>query len=79
MPLRCSYEEAGRGRYTESIRVHPQQTWEQQADLLTIFGIFGEPLLATERFVRMIGRERLMGSDLIDGEEQTGDSERQRI
>ena len=37
----------------------------QQADLLTILGIFAEPLLEMERFVRMVGRERLMASDLI--------------
>jgi len=28
-------------------------------------GIFAEPLMETERFVRMVGRERLMTSDLI--------------
>lgn len=37
----------------------------QQADLLTILGIFAEPLVETARFVRMVGRERLMASDLI--------------
>jgi hypothetical protein len=37
----------------------------QQADLLTILGIFAEPLMNSERFVRLVGRERLMASDLI--------------
>jgi hypothetical protein len=37
----------------------------QQADLLTILGLFAEPLMDTERFVHLVGRERLMASDLI--------------
>ncbi|HVA90453.1 MAG TPA: hypothetical protein VNL71_11495 [Chloroflexota bacterium] len=37
----------------------------QQADLLTILGVFAEPVMDTSRFVRMIGREKLMASDLI--------------
>jgi hypothetical protein len=38
---------------------------EQQADLLVILGVFGEPLIAAERFVRLVGKERLMASDLV--------------
>ncbi|RRR65523.1 MAG: hypothetical protein EI684_22885 [Candidatus Viridilinea halotolerans] len=37
----------------------------QQADLLSILGVFAEPLMPTERFVALIGKERLMSSDLI--------------
>jgi len=39
---------------------------QNQNDLLTILGIFAAPLVATERLVHMIGRERLMGSELIE-------------
>lgn len=37
----------------------------QQADLLSILGVFAEPLIAPDRFVRMVGKERLMASDLL--------------
>jgi hypothetical protein len=37
----------------------------QQADLLVILGVFGEPLIPGERFVRLVGKERLMTSDLV--------------
>jgi hypothetical protein len=36
-----------------------------QAELLTALGIFAEPLMATERFIRLVTKERLMASDLI--------------
>lgn len=36
-----------------------------QAELLTTLGIFAEPLMATEQFVRLVTKERLMASDLI--------------
>jgi hypothetical protein len=38
----------------------------QQGDLLSILGVFAEPLLEPRRFVDLIGRERLMSSDLFD-------------
>lgn len=37
----------------------------QQADLLSILGVFAEPLMDAASFVRMVGREKLMSSDLI--------------
>lgn len=37
----------------------------QQADLLSILGIFAEPLIDSSTFVQLVGRERLMSSDLI--------------
>jgi hypothetical protein len=37
----------------------------QQADLLSILGVFAEPLIKHERFVRIVGREKLMASDLL--------------
>lgn len=37
----------------------------QQADLLSILGVFAEPLIDHARFVRIVGRERLMASDLL--------------
>jgi hypothetical protein len=36
-----------------------------QGDLLAALGIFAEPLFSTERFIRLVTKERLMGSDLI--------------
>jgi len=36
-----------------------------QAEVLTALGIFAEPLPATERFIRLVTRERLMASDVI--------------
>lgn len=42
-----------------------QPATARQADLLTILGVFAAPLLAPERFVRLIGKERLMASELI--------------
>ncbi len=40
-------------------------TLPQQADLLSILGVFAEPLINHERFVQIVGRERLMASDLL--------------
>jgi len=37
----------------------------QQADLLAILGVFAEPLVPVEQFVRRVGKERLMATDLI--------------
>lgn len=37
----------------------------QQADLLSILSVFAEPLVAPEAFVAMVGKERLMASDLL--------------
>jgi len=37
----------------------------RRADLLAILGVFAEPLIDSTRYARMIGRERLMASDLI--------------
>ncbi|HWE62216.1 MAG TPA: hypothetical protein VHB98_10945 [Chloroflexota bacterium] len=37
----------------------------RQADLLTILGVFAEPFIEPAQFVRMMGRERLMASDLL--------------
>jgi hypothetical protein len=52
----------------------------QQADLLTILGIFAEPLFEPAQFLRMIGRERMMASDLLSYlmEEKTAELERER-
>ncbi len=36
-----------------------------QGDLLAALGIFAEPLFSTERFIRLVTKERLMSSDLI--------------
>lgn len=38
----------------------------QQGDLLSILGVFAEPLLEPQQFVDLVGRERLMSSDLFD-------------
>jgi hypothetical protein len=38
----------------------------QQGDLLSILGVFAEPLMETERFKRLVGRERLMESKLFN-------------
>jgi hypothetical protein len=38
---------------------------EQQADLLVILGVFGEPLLPAAGSVRLVGKERLIMSDLV--------------
>ncbi len=38
---------------------------DQSADLLTILGVFAAPLLEPMRFVRLVTKERLMQSDLI--------------
>ncbi|HVC80579.1 MAG TPA: hypothetical protein VNL35_08795 [Chloroflexota bacterium] len=37
----------------------------ERADLLTILGIFSAPIMESGRFVRMIGKEPLMASDLV--------------
>jgi hypothetical protein len=36
-----------------------------QSELLVALGVFAEPLMAAERFVRLVTKERLMASDLI--------------
>ena len=38
----------------------------QQADLLSILGVLAEPLLAPERFLQLVGKERLMESTLLE-------------
>ena len=52
----------------------------QRADLLTILGVFAEPLVGRARFVRMIGREQLMASDLLSYlmEEKLAELEQER-
>jgi hypothetical protein len=49
----------------------------QQADLLVILGVFAEPFVAADRFVRLVGKERLMASDLVSFlmEEQVAERE----
>jgi hypothetical protein len=37
---------------------------DQQSDLLAILGVFAEPLINPEVFVRKVGKERLMASSL---------------
>lgn len=37
---------------------------DQQSDLMAILGVFAEPFIATETFVRKVGKERLMASSL---------------
>jgi hypothetical protein len=37
----------------------------QQADLLSMLGVFAEPLIDIQRFIDMIGKEALMSSDLL--------------
>lgn len=43
-----------------------QAPLSQQGDLLSILGVFAEPLFEPQRFVALVGRERLMSSDLFD-------------
>ena len=38
----------------------------QQADLLTILGVFAAPLMEPGRFINLVTREKLMSSDLIE-------------
>jgi len=38
----------------------------QQGDLLSILGAFAEPLLQPQRFMNLVGREKLMSSGLFD-------------
>jgi hypothetical protein len=54
---------------------------EQQADLLVILGIFGEPIIPLERFIRLVGKEQLMASDLVSYlmEEQNAEREARSI
>ena len=49
----------------------------QQADLLVILGVFGEPFVPAAQFVRLVGKEHLMGSDLVSYlmEEQVAERE----
>ncbi|NJN66467.1 MAG: hypothetical protein HC884_07000 [Chloroflexaceae bacterium] len=46
-------------------RVLQEAPVAQQADLLSILGAFAEPLIEPQRFVRMVGKEQLMSSDLL--------------
>jgi Skp family chaperone for outer membrane proteins len=46
-------------------RVLQQAPHPQQADLLSTLGIFAEPLIEKDRFVRLVGKERLMESQLF--------------
>ena len=54
---------------------------EQQADLLVILGVFGAPWVSAERFVRLVGKEQLMTSDLVSYlmEEQVAERESRYI
>lgn len=54
-----------------------QTTLPQQADLFSILGVFSEPLMGYERFVSIIGKEKLMASDLLNYlvEEKTAELE----
>lgn len=45
------------------IREAPQ---DRQADLLSILGVFAEPLINPAQYVQMMGRERLMESKLLE-------------
>jgi hypothetical protein len=47
------------------VQVLDQAPPPQQADLLSILGVFAEPLIALEAFVHLVGKEKLMASDLI--------------
>ena len=49
----------------------------QQAALLVILGVFGEPFVPAAQFVRLVGKEHLMGSDLVSYlmEEQVAERE----
>lgn len=47
------------------IQVLDQAPLTQQADLLSILGVFAEPLIDSQAFVRLVGKEKLMSSDLI--------------
>jgi hypothetical protein len=38
----------------------------QQADLLTILGVFAAPIMAPARFIDLVTKEKLMSSDLIE-------------
>jgi hypothetical protein len=38
----------------------------QQADLLTILGVFAAPIMAPPRFIDLVTKEKLMSSDLIE-------------
>jgi hypothetical protein len=47
------------------VQVLEQAPLAQQADLLSILGVFAEPLIESQAFVRLVGKEKLMSSDLI--------------
>jgi hypothetical protein len=47
------------------VQVLDQAPVTQQADLLSILGVFAEPLIELEAFVRLVGKEKLIASDLI--------------
>lgn len=47
------------------VQVLAQAPPTQQADLLSILGVFAEPLIESQTFVRLVGKEKLMASDLI--------------
>jgi hypothetical protein len=51
---------------TAAQMVMQQAPREQQDNLLSILGVFSEPLVEVQRFVKLVGKERLMSSDLFD-------------
>lgn len=53
-------EEAGRAVLAQT------EPSRQRADLLSILGVFAEPLLDANRFLQLMGREQLMASELMD-------------
>ena len=53
-------EEAGRAVLAQT------EPSRQRADLLSILGVFAEPLLDATRFLQLMGREQLMASELMD-------------
>ena len=53
-------EEAGRAVLAQT------EPSRQRADLLSILGVFAEPLLDAIRFLQLMGREQLMASELMD-------------
>jgi hypothetical protein len=62
-------------------QVQNQATPEQQAELLTILAVFTEPWIDQERLIELVGRERLMASNLIQTlvEEQVAERVAERV
>ena len=48
------------------VQILSQANRTQQADLLSILGVFAEPFLDVRRFIERIGKEKLMASELIN-------------